>query len=238
MKIEFIYKQLLALSTISEGASVVKVAMADDHTMLRQGLANMIESFGDYKVTLQASNGKELIQHIDPLKLPDVALLDISMPEMNGFETAAYLHQHYPSIKVLAVSMMDNETAIIRMIKNGARGYVLKDAEPSELRQALYDVVNKGYYYSDLVTGKLIFNMNRQGADEQSSAGRSEHITDKELEFLKYVCTELTYKEIADRMHVSPRTVDGYRDVLFEKLGVKTRTGLAMYVVKRGLVEL
>lgn len=217
---------------------MIKIAMADDHAMLRQGLANIIESFGDYKVTVQAGNGKELIKLINPSSLPDVALLDISMPEMNGFDTAAYLQQHYPNIKVLAVSMMDNENAIIRMIKNGARGYVLKDAEPQELRQALYDIVNKGYYYSDLVTGKLIFNMNRQGAEEQSSSTRSEHITDKELEFLKQVCTELTYKEIADRMHVSPRTVDGYRDGLFEKLGIKTRTGLAMYAVKRGLVEI
>lgn len=221
----------------SGGGGFIKIAMADDHAMLRQGLANIIESFGDYKVTVQAGNGKELIKLIDPAALPDVALLDISMPEMNGFDTAAYLQQHYPSIKVLAVSMMDNESAIIRMIKNGARGYVLKDAEPTELRQALYDVVNKGYYYSDLVTGKLIFNMNRQGAEEQASGARSEHITDKELEFLKHACTELTYKEIADRMHISPRTVDGYRDGLFEKLGIKTRTGLAMYAVRRGLVE-
>lgn len=231
---EFCY----SLSASAGGGGLVKIAMADDHAMLRQGLANIIESFGDYKVTVQAGNGKELIKLINPAALPDVALLDISMPEMNGYDTAAYLQQHYPSIKVLAVSMMDNENAIIRMIKNGARGYVLKDAEPTELRQALYDVVNKGYYYSDLVTGKLIFNMNRQGADEQTSSTRNEHITDKELEFLKHVCTELTYKEIADRMHVSPRTVDGYRDGLFEKLGVKTRTGLAMYSVRRGLVEI
>jgi DNA-binding NarL/FixJ family response regulator len=216
---------------------MITIAMADDHAMLRQGLANMIETFGDYKVVLQASNGRELISALQNNTLPDIALLDISMPEMNGYETASYLNQNFPSIKMLAVSMMDNENAIIKMIKSGARGYVLKDAEPSELRQALYNVYSKGYHYSELVTSKLIFNMNRQGLDEGPGSSANEHLSVRELEFLKYSCTELTYKEIADKMHVSPRTIDGYRDGLFEKLGIKTRVGLAMYSVKKGLVE-
>jgi DNA-binding NarL/FixJ family response regulator len=160
------------------------------------------------------------------------------MPEMNGYETAAYLQQHFPSVKMLAVSMMDNENAIIKMIRNGARGYVLKDAEPSELKQALYNVQAKGYHYSELVTSKLIFNMNRQGLDDGPSSPGNDHLSARELDFLKYACTELTYKEIADKMHVSPRTIDGYRDGLFEKLGVKTRVGLVMYSVKKGIVEL
>jgi DNA-binding NarL/FixJ family response regulator len=217
---------------------MITIAMADDHAMLRQGLASMIEAFGDYKVVLQAGNGKELIAMIDKNALPDIALLDISMPEMNGYDTAVYLQQHFPSIKMLAVSMMDNENAIIRMIKNGARGYVLKDAEPAELRQALYNVHTKGYHYSELVTSKLIFNMNRQGLDGGPLSANNSTFSARELDLLKYVCTELTYKEIADKMHVSPRTIDGYRDGLFEKLGVKTRIGLAMYAVKKGIVEL
>jgi two-component system invasion response regulator UvrY len=216
---------------------MITIAMADDHAMLRQGLANMIGTFGDYKVMLQAGNGKELIKLLSPAVLPDIVLLDISMPEMDGFETAAFLQQNFPSIKVLALSMMDNENAIIRMIRNGARGYVLKDAEPAELKQALYDVMHKGYYYSDLVTGKLIYNMSRQGADDKAMGNQQEHISDKELEFLKYSCTELTYKEIAGNMHVSPRTIDGYRDALFEKLGVKTRVGLAMYAIRKKIVD-
>lgn len=216
---------------------MITIAMADDHAMLRQGLANMIGTFGDYTVMLQAGNGTELIKQLSPAVLPDIALLDISMPEMDGFETAAFLQQNFPSVKVLALSMMDNENAIIRMIRNGARGYVLKDAEPAELKQALYDVMHKGYYYSDLVTGKLIFNISRQGSDDKSGASTQEHISDKELEFLKYSCTELTYKEIAGNMHVSPRTIDGYRDALFEKLGVKTRVGLAMYAIRKKIVD-
>jgi two-component system invasion response regulator UvrY len=216
---------------------MITIAMADDHVMLRQGLANMIESFGDYKIVMQAGNGKELVDGLIPEKLPELALLDISMPVMDGFETASILQKKFPSIKVLALSMMDNENAIIRMIRNGARGYVLKDAEPSELKQALYDVMNKGYHYSDLVTGKLIFNMNRQGLEDDKPGGSVEKLTEKEIEFLKYACTEMTYKEIASNLSVSPRTVDGYRDHLFEKLGVKTRVGLAMYAIKNQIVK-
>jgi two-component system, NarL family, invasion response regulator UvrY len=216
---------------------MITIAMADDHAMLRQGLAGMIESFGDYKVVLQAGNGKELIGSLTAQTLPDIALLDISMPEMDGYDTAAYLQQHFPSVKVLALSMMDNENAIIRMIKNGARGYVLKDSEPAELRMALQNILTKGYHYSELVTGKLIFNMNRQGLDDNTTTASNEQLSARELDFLKYACTEFTYKEIADKLHVSPRTVDGYRDGLFEKLGIKTRVGLAMYAVKRGLVK-
>jgi two-component system, NarL family, invasion response regulator UvrY len=216
---------------------MITIAMADDHAMLRQGLAGMIESFGDYKVVLQAGNGKELIGSLTAQTLPDIALLDVSMPEMDGYDTAAYLQQHFPSVKVLALSMMDNENAIIRMIKNGARGYVLKDSEPAELRMALQNILTKGYHYSELVTGKLIFNMNRQGLDDNTTTASNEQLSARELDFLKYACTEFTYKEIADKLHVSPRTVDGYRDGLFEKLGIKTRVGLAMYAVKRGLVK-
>ena len=133
--------------------------------------------------------------------------------------------------------MMDNENAIIKMIKNGARGYVLKDAEPAELRQALYNVYSKGYHYSELVTSKLIFNMNRQGSDDSPFSANHDNLSARELDFLKYACTELTYKEIADKMHVSPRTIDGYRDGLFDKLSIKTRVGLVMYAIKKGIVE-
>ena len=221
-------------NTSADSSTVVRIAMADDHAMLRKGLANLIESFGDYKVVLQASNGKELIDRLNPALLPHIVLLDINMPIMNGYDTAIYLQKNYPRILVLAISMMDDEQAIILMLKAGAKGYILKDAEPSELRQAMHDVVAKGYYYSDLVTGKLIYQINQKGKNDLA-APSLENLSPKELEFLKYATKELSYKEIAEKMNVSPRTVDGYRDALFEKLLVKTRVGLAMYAVKQGL---
>jgi DNA-binding NarL/FixJ family response regulator len=132
--------------------------------------------------------------------------------------------------------MYDNETAIIRMIKNGAGGYVLKDAEPSELKTALYSLQEKGFYYSELVTGHLVHTISKMGDD--TKAGSSLQLNERELEFLKYACTELSYKEIADKMFLSPRTIDGYRDALFEKLDIRSRVGLVIYAIKNRIVNI
>ncbi len=209
--------------------SLIPVAMADDHTMIRQALAGMVEGFGEFKVILQASNGRELMNKLDPNRLPQLVLLDNRMPELNGIETAKELTRLYPDIKILALSMMDDEQSIIGMIRNGARGYVLKDAEPATLREAMHDVLYRGFHYSDLVTGRLIHTLQKGG--EMIGSPESK-LTERETEFLKLACSELTYKEIANQMHVSPRTVDGYRDVLFEKLGLKSRVGLALFAIK------
>jgi two-component system, NarL family, invasion response regulator UvrY len=211
------------------------VAITDDHTMLRKGLANLINSFDGFSVLLEAGNGKDLIGKLDGKNLPDIALLDVHMPEMDGYETAEWLRTTYPQVSILALSMMDSESAIIRMIKNGARGYVLKDMEPAELREALQAVITKGYYYNDLVTGKLIFSINRLGGEEKDIHALI-NLTDKEIQFLKLAATELTYKEIADQMNVGVRTVDGYRDNLFEKLKVKSRVGLVLFAIKNKII--
>jgi DNA-binding NarL/FixJ family response regulator len=131
--------------------------------------------------------------------------------------------------------MYDHESAIIRMFRAGARGYILKDCDPIELKTALHSLIHKGFYYSEMITGSLIHNVNSQGDDH---ANGPKDLTEREVSFLKLVCSELTYKEIADKMYVSPRTVDGYRDDLFEKLTVKTRVGLVMYTIKHGIVTL
>jgi len=213
------------------------VVLVDDHILLRNGLANLIKSFGDYTVLFEADNGKKFTQQLKPENLPDIVLLDINMPEMDGYETALWLKQNHPEIKVLALSMYDNDNAIIKMLKNGARGYVLKDIEPNELKAALGSVFQKGYYYSEMVTGKLIHSIN--AADDNQQKMKSVMIlNERETDFLKHVCTEMTYKEIADTMFLSPRTIDGYRDVLFEKLSVKTRVGLVMYAIRNGIVNL
>ncbi len=207
--------------------------MADDHVMIRQALAAMVETFGDYEVVIQASNGQDLLNSIDEQEeLPELVLLDISMPVLNGIETAKALSARYPDIKMLALSMMDDEQSVIGMVRNGVRGYIVKDAEPAELKEAMQHVLEKGFHYSDLVTGRMIHSLqNGKTTREQEHT----KLSDREQEFLKHTCTELTYKEIADQMHVSPRTVDGYRDSLFEKLGVKSRVGLCLYAVRMGM---
>jgi two-component system, NarL family, invasion response regulator UvrY len=213
----------------------IKLGLADDHVMLRKGLAGIVKNIG-YTVLVEADNGKELVDKISAGLVPDVVLLDINMPHMDGYDTARWLKKNQPDIKILALSMYDDENAIIRMLKNGAKGYILKEAEPEELGQAIHSVLTKGFYYSEMVTGKLIHSIGNLD-EEDSSTRKMLNLSEREMEFLKYACTEMTYKEIADKMYLSPRTIDGYRDALFEKLNIKTRVGLAMYAIKNGIVR-
>jgi len=213
------------------------VALVDDHVLLRNGLANLIRSFGEFYVLFEAGNGNDFIRQLKPRTLPDIVLLDINMPDMDGYETALWIRRHHPEIKILALSMYDTDNSIIRMLKNGVKGYILKDADPAELKVALESVINKGFYYSELVTGKLIHTINTLDIPEHQIR-HVLRLNDRELEFLKLACTECTYKEIAEQMYLSPRTIDGYRDTLFEKLNVKTRVGLVLYAIRNGIVAI
>jgi len=214
---------------------MANIVLVDDHVLLRNGLASLVKNLG-HEVLFEADNGKDFTDKLKSKALPDVVLLDINMPEMDGYETAHWLKQNHPDIRVLALSMYDNENSIIRMLKCGAKGYILKDSEPAELRAAIDALMSKGFYYSDLVSGKLIHAINKID-DEGSELKNLIQLNERETDFLKYACTEMTYKEIADKMFVSPRTIDGYRDGLFEKLHIKTRVGLVMYAIKNGLVN-
>ncbi|MBS1575678.1 MAG: response regulator transcription factor [Bacteroidetes bacterium] len=213
------------------------IAVVDDHTMFRKGICALINLFPTYKVLFDAVNGQDFIKQLQPRHVPDIVLLDIAMPEMDGYATANWIHVNYPDIKILALSTMDAETAIIKMIKSGAKGYVLKDAEPAELKQAFDEVLSRGYYYNELVSRKIIQSVNLL-ADDKNGISTFAKLSDRELAFLKLACTEKTYFEIAKEMFVSERTVDGYRDALFKKLNISTRVGLAMYAVKNGIVKL
>jgi DNA-binding NarL/FixJ family response regulator len=211
----------------------LKIALVDDHVLLRNGLAELLNISG-FEVISQSNNGKDFVDNIKPNLLPDLVFMDINMPVMDGFETTLWISNNYPDVKVIALSMYDDESSIIRMIKNGARGYVLKDVETPELKQAIDNVVKNGFHYSEAVTGKLIHSINNLA----SSRGNAPiELNEKEVQFLKLVATEMTYKEIANEMHLSPRTIDGYRDQLFEKLSVKSRIGLVLYAIKENLVR-
>jgi DNA-binding NarL/FixJ family response regulator len=156
---------------------------------------------------------------------------------MNGFQTLEVLRKEYPGIRVIGLSMDDHENTILKMIGMGARGYVLKDSEPHELKSVLDAVWNKGYSYTDFITTSLINSLqNKELRSEMDQQAIS--LNSREVEFLKWVCKELTYKEIADKMCLSTRTIDGYRDNLFQRLGVKNRVGLALYAVRSGIYKL
>ena len=215
----------------------VKLAVVDDHKLFRDGLAELIRGFSEYEVMIEADNGVDLIAQLKSKGIPEIVLLDINMKEMDGFETAAWLKQHHPEVKILVLSMYENENSIIRMLKAGAKGYVLKDIRKSELQQALSSLVTKGYYYTEMVTGKLIHIINAFD-DAESGQAMKDMVTlnAKELEFLKLACSEMTYKEVAEKMCLSVHTIDGYRDALFEKLDAKSRIGLVLYAIKNKIV--
>lgn len=211
----------------------IQVAIADDHTLLRKALAKLIGSFDEYKVLFEADNGRDIKKKINEHLVPDLVLLDVNMPEMDGFETAAWLTKNYPRIKILALSMFSDERTIIRMLRQGARGYVMKNIEPEELKKALDSVVHKNFYLSEEISGKIVSGLHKDVDRTEEPA----LLTQRERDFLRHICSENTYKDIAEKMFVSPRTVDEYRNSLFEKLKVKSRVGLVMYAIRNGLVE-
>jgi len=212
------------------------IALADDHVVMRNGLASLLKDLG-YAILYEADNGKEFVEKTKKENLPDVALLDINMPKMDGYETALWLKENFPEVKVLALSMYDDDGAIIRMLKNGAKGYVLKDSNIADVKSAIESVVSKGYYYSELVTGKLIHSINHLDEPDHASIKEMLKLNSREIEFLKLACTEMSYKEIAEKMFLSPRTIEGYRDSLFEKLNLRSRVGLVLFAIKNGIVN-
>jgi two-component system invasion response regulator UvrY len=212
----------------------IQVAVADDHSLLRSALARLINTFDGYTVIMEADNGRDLCEKIENNVLPDIVLLDLNMPEMDGFETTQWLHKKYPHVKVLTLSMLSDERSIIKIFRLGAKGYLLKNADPSELKQALDAIMNKNVYLSEYVSGKLVSGLHND-ADVDD---REVVLNEKEREFLRWACSELSYKDIAEKMYLSPRTIDDYRQSLFNKLKVHSRVGLVMYAIKNKIVEL
>ena len=212
----------------------ISIALVDDHKLFRKGLLGLIEMVeANIEVCFEADNGIDMQKKLNPSHLPDIILMDINMPEMNGFEAVAWLNAHYPKIKVLIVSMVENEESVIRMLKLKVKGYLSKDVEPEELGAALDAIMSKGFYYTDFITGKLVHTLQSE-YDKEDTA----FLTDKEKKFLQLICTELTFSEIANEMFVSAKSIEGYRRTLTDKLEVKSRVGLALYAVKHGLVKL
>ncbi|MCE3076969.1 response regulator transcription factor [Chryseobacterium gwangjuense] len=209
------------------------IVIVDDHVLIAKALEGIIDNFSDFEVIYVAENGKDLIQKFEDKKpIPDIILLDISMPIMDGFETVLWLQENHPDIKVMALSMQGDDKSVIKMVKNGAKGYLLKNTHPKDLEDALTRLNKDGYFYPEWASKIILSNLNNPHGSEGNIK-----ISDREKEFLKYTVTELSYKEIAEKMFCSPRTVESYRDQLCEKLELKTRVGLAIYAIKNGFAE-
>lgn len=215
-----------------------RVMLVDDHVILRDALASLLNSFDDFQVIATLDNGEELINNLKSGQIPDLVLLDLNMPKMNGFDAANILYHEYPDVKVLILTMYDSEIALVRLLQIGVKGFLKKDVHPHELRSALNAVAEDGFYYSSNTTGKLASFFQNQRIGEKSNSLDRAILSDKEIEFLEYASTELTYKEIASKMNLTPRAVDCCRDTLFTKLEIKSRVGLVIYAVKHGIVRI
>ncbi len=207
-----------------------KVIIVDDHLLFARALETLINNFTNYEVVFRANNGAALIKYLEtnPEHTADIILLDINMPVMNGLETLQWLNKNKIQSKVIALSMMDEDHLVIKMLKEGAKSYLLKDISPDELLDALNNVVDKGQYYNQKVTATLMNSFVKESTHDYE-------LKQRELQFLELACTEMTYKEIADKMNLSPKTIDGYREALFIKLNVKSRTGMVLYAIKHKL---
>jgi DNA-binding NarL/FixJ family response regulator len=213
---------------------MIKIGIVDDHQLFLKSVALLIASIPDCTIVVEALNGKDLIDKFEtkPGSIPDILFVDVNMPVMDGPATAAYMHKHYPQIKTVALSMKDDDATIISMLREGCCAYLLKDIHPDELEKALHEINKKGYYNSDAS------NINFRRLLLHTKKEEALHLTEKEQQFLQLACSEFTYKQIANAMHISERTVDGYREIVFEKLNVQSRVGMVLEALRRNLVTL
>lgn len=214
--------------------SQVKLAIVDDHNLFRKGLIKLINlgnKENKYSILFEAESGVALQRKLKEGQLPDIILLDITMPDMDGFEVTQWLRENYPSIKVLVISMLESEKNIIRMLQLGVKGYLSKNIEVEDMRNALDAIVKKGFYYSDLVTKAMANSLQAEHTSSELVLSLNE------AKFLQLACTEMTYAEIATKMNMSPKTIENYREALFQKFNVKSRVGLVLHAIKNDLYK-
>ncbi len=212
----------------------IAIGIVDDHTLFRQGLAHLLTESNEIEVVFDAGDGAEMIRKLPMQPLPDVILMDITMPVMDGYESTRWIKQNYPQIKVLALSMFEEDTPIINMLKSGAGGYMLKQAKAADLINAIKTIEKQTFFINELVSGKLLNNIQNNVPVKTSKI----QVSANELKFLELCCSDLTYKEIADMMNLSPFTINNYREALFEKFETKSRTGLVISALKSELIKL
>ncbi|MGY3211532.1 response regulator [Mucilaginibacter sp. HD30] len=237
LDIRTVYKKVACPQSIKpepvQNRPYMKISMgiADDQQLFLRSLSNLISSFPECEVVTEALNGQELLMNLATLQvLPDIILIDVQMPVMDGPTTVKEITAKYPAIATIALSMREDDHSMLGMLRAGCSAYLLKDVHPRELKEAITEVKAYGYYNGDM----LARNRRRllRGDVEEIK------LSEREKDFLKLACSDYTYKEIAAKMYLSEKTIDGYRDSLFQKLNVKSRTGMALDAIKRNLVTL
>ncbi|WP_114936866.1 response regulator transcription factor [Mucilaginibacter endophyticus] len=213
----------------------IKIAIADDYTIYREGLKVGLTQDENLEVILEAADGEDLITGIET-NMPDVIIMDLKMPVMDGMEATKLVKKQYPDIKILVVTMYDDEKFVIHLMEIGANGYLLKNAEAEEIRKAIYSVHETGYYFNNIVSNALLKKLVIKG-NIKPSFKEGVELTEREQDVLKLICAEKTANEMGKQLFLSPRSVEGIRQRLIDKVGVRNTAGLVMFAVKNGIIE-
>jgi DNA-binding NarL/FixJ family response regulator len=214
---------------------LIRIAIADDHKLFRKGVILSLRPYTQLEFVLEAENGQELLEKIESSNA-QVVLMDLRMPGMDGIETTKVLAEKFPDVKVLVLTMYEDERFVYHLMENGANGYLLKNAEPQEIRKAIQEVVSKGYYLNQFVNRILLKKSHAR--TKVTPDLRSEIVlTEKERDVLRNICMEYTAAEIAEKMGISPRTVEAIKDRLMERFGTKNTAGLVFFAVKNDLID-
>ncbi|HEX9959248.1 MAG TPA: response regulator transcription factor [Fibrella sp.] len=215
----------------------IKLALVDDHNLFRRGIASILGQVADFELVLEASNGQEFIDKI-PRRVPDVVLLDLQMPVLDGTATADYLRENHPLIKIIVLTMHDEDRMVLHLLEKGVSGYLLKDSDPDEVERAIRKVMNEGVYLNEFVSRAMLRKMtNKPNVSTQTTLYKSKILlSDREKEVLKLICEGMSTAEISDKIFLSPRTVEGHRLRILEKTGTKNTAGMVAYAFRNGLV--
>ncbi len=213
----------------------IKVAIADDHKIFRKGVILSLKPYHNIQFVLEAENGEELIQGVANAN-PDIILMDLKMPVKDGIETTKYLNKHFPAIRILILTMYEDERFVGHLMDSGANGYLLKSTDPEEIKQAIMDVMRTGFYLNNFVN-RVLIKKNYSKQKFNPSLNSEVVISDREKEVLSLVCLEYTAQEIAQKMDISARTVEAIKDRLMERFGVKNSVGLVFFAMKNSLID-
>ena len=215
--------------------STIRVAIADDHKIFRKGVILSLRPYTNIKFVLEADNGEDLLNGLAEAQ-PDVVLMDLRMPGKDGIEATKTISKQNPNIRVLVLSMYEDERFVFHMMENGANGYLLKNSEPQEIRRAIMDVFEKGYYLNNYVN-RILLKRSHSRNKAIPNLNNEITLTDKEKDVLRFICMEFTAQEIAQKMEISARTVESIKDRLMERFGSKNTAGLVFFAVQNNPIE-
>jgi DNA-binding NarL/FixJ family response regulator len=214
---------------------IINVAIADDHKIFRKGVILSMKQYHNIRFILEAENGEELIKGIEK-EQPDIVLMDLKMPVKDGIETTKYLNKYFPAVRILILTMFEDERFVGHLMESGANGYLLKSTEPTEIKQGIMDVMRTGFYLNNFVN-RVLIKKNYSKQKFNPNLNSEIIVSEREKEVLSLVCMEYTANEIAQQMDISPRTVEAIKDRLMERFGVKNSVGLVFFAMKNSLID-